>query len=148
MSLRFKDIELKLGRDSGKKVRVTEMPLMKGDRWARRVLIMIAGGQIKASDINIEALSNINTFGVMVEIARLGWSLLQQLSAHEDRALELIDELLECASLITSSGETRPILTDDLQEIASLFVIRKEAFMLHIDPLKQGLIQTSESSQD
>lgn len=148
MSLRFKDIELKFGRDKGKKIRVTEMPLMQADRWANRVILMLVGGQVKAEDINIEALKNMNTVGGMVEVARLGWSLLQQLSAHEDRALDLIDELLGCASILTSSGETRPILESDLTEPTSLFVIRKEAFMLHIDPLKQGLIQTSESSQD
>lgn len=148
MGLKTKDITLSIGDDAGKKLRITELPLTQADRWSNRVLIMVAGGNVDVSSINIENIKNLSVdpIGGMLEILRLGWSTLQRLSSHEDRVLDLLDELLQCASVVTSKGDTRPLqIEDDLREFASLNVIRFEAFKLHSANLKAGLIQLLES---
>ena len=148
MGLKTKDITLSIGRDAGKKLRITELPVQQADRWATRVLLIIAGGDIDVSSINMATLGNlkVDPIGGMLELIRLGWSTLQRLSTHEDRALELLNELIECASVVTSKGDTRPLqIEDDIQEFASLSVIRFEAFTLYSSTLKEGLIQLLES---
>lgn len=150
MGLKTKDITLSIGDDAGKKIRITELPARQADRWANRILLMIAGGDVSVENINLATISNlkVNPIGGMLEIARLGWSTLQRLSTHEDRALDLLDELLECAVMVSSKGEIRPMTEEDIREFSSYSVIRYHAFTLHIENLKAGLIPYLKSKED
>lgn len=52
---------------------------------------------------------------------------------------ELLDELLTCAQIIPGGGIARPIVLDsDIEDVKTLYILRKEALMIHIDFLAQG----------
>lgn len=51
-----------------------------------------------------------------------------------------MNELLTCIQIIPSGGVAREILLDDgdIEEITTLFILRKEALLLHLDFLTAG----------
>jgi len=61
---------------------------------------------------------------------------------QEQIATDLLNELLDCARIVPSGGTPRDILLDsDIESIKTLWQIRKEALMIHIDFLTDGSSQ-------
>lgn len=134
MALKEKRITIEKGRDAGTTFLIREMPIAKADKWAMRALMAMAGAGI--------AIPNV-TDGMM-GIARVALGALQ--SIPEDKAISLMDELLECVQIIPEGGHPRQLdlSINDVQDFTSLWLLRKEALMLHIDFLQSALTPISE----
>ena len=133
------------GRDKGKSFLITEMPLLKADRWACRFgLGMIRGGLnadgLGGADVN---RVNLKTIDGMLELAKIGVGALGNID--EELALELIDELTRsCVKIIPANGTPRAVVwgddenNGDIEEISTIMFLRKEALGIHINFLAQG----------
>lgn len=134
MALKTKKITIEKGRDAGTTFLLTEMPIVKADKWASRALLALASG--------IEGMPSASEG--MLGLARVALSAFKQIP--EEKALPLLDELLDCVEIVTESGATRPLdLTiGDVSDLKTLWRLRQEAFALHIDFLGEGLTQILE----
>lgn len=136
-ALKEKEITIESGRDKGKTFLITEMPLSQADEWATSLLLGMMRGGVKTNDIDINEMG-IDTAGGIFEIAKLALGALG--NVEEYKAKELIKELTEsCVKIIPASGIAREVLWDsDIKEIATLWLLRKEAFGIHVDFLELG----------
>ena len=137
MARKTKDLVIADGRDKGKTFVITEMSVIDADNWANRALLAMLRGGVDVGNLNF---SNINTSGGMLELARVviaGLGIMQ-----EQIATDLLNELLDCARIVPSGGTPRDIhLDSDIESIKTLWQIRKEALMIHIDFLTDGSSQ-------
>lgn len=129
MARKTKDITIESGRDAGKTFRITEMPILQADKWAQRALFAIARAGVDTSSINMS--------GGMLEMARLALDVVGKIDPEVGG--DLLDELLSCVQIIPTGGVPRSLVMDsDIEDIKTLFVLRKEVLALHIDFLKSG----------
>ncbi|WP_370470119.1 hypothetical protein [Snodgrassella alvi] len=129
MARKTKDITIESGRDAGKTFRITEMPILQADKWAQRALFAIARAGVDTSSINMN--------GGMLEMARLALDVVGKIDPEVGG--DLLDELLRCVQIIPTGGVPRSLVMDsDIEDIKTLFVLRKEVLALHIDFLKSG----------
>ncbi|TCJ96143.1 hypothetical protein EV694_1695 [Volucribacter psittacicida] len=131
MSLKEKKVTIQKGRDAGVNFLITEMPVAKADKWAMKVLIALSNAGIKVPNAQVG----------MLGISAVLLSALQNID--EEKAIPLLDELLDCVKIIPEGGVPRQLdLTlNDVQDFTTLWYLRKEALMLHIDFLKDANIQ-------
>ncbi len=108
-------------RDKGRSYLLTEMSAVKGEKWAFRAL---SAAQRGGADIPLEALS----MG-MAGLAVVGIQALMR--AQPDEASALLDEMFECVQFVTSSGATRALIEDDIDEISTRLLLRSEVIELH-----------------
>lgn len=129
MARKTKDITIESGRDAGKSFRITEMPILQADKWAQRAIFAIARAGVDTSSINMN--------GGMLEMARLALDVVGKIDPEVGG--DLLDELLSCVQIIPTGGIPRSLVMDsDIEDIKTLFVLRKEVLALHIDFLKNG----------
>lgn len=129
MARKTKDITIESDRDAGKTFRITEMPILQADKWAQRALFAIARAGVDTSSINMN--------GGMLEMARLALDVVGKIDPEVGG--DLLDELLSCVQIIPTGGVPRSLVMDsDIEDIKTLFVLRKEVLALHIDFLKSG----------
>lgn len=133
MALKTKKITIEKGRDAGTTFLITEMPIAKADKWASRALLALASG--------MDGIPSASEG--MLGMARVALAAFKQIP--EDKALPLLDELLDCVEIMMDSGTTRPInlAIGDVSDITTLWKLRKEAFALHIDFLDLELTPIS-----
>lgn len=116
-------ITLEDGRDKGKKIKITEMSAWDGTEWA--------------DDLLLSALSNgldIKDIAGMASVAEFGLSLFSKLNKQD--AKEAFAELLKCCKHLPDpkNEEVQVAIDEDtLEEIASFYKLRIEAFKLHVD---------------
>lgn len=134
MALKTKKITIEKGRDAGTTFLITEMPIVKADKWASKALLALASG--------VDGMPNAAEG--MLGIARVALSAFKQIP--EEKALPLLDELLDCVEIVMDSGATRPLdlSIGDVNDLTTLWKLRQEAFSLHIDFLGEGLTQILE----
>lgn len=124
-----KTFSVDAGRDAGKVFQIKEMPVMQADKWAQRALFAIAKSGVDASSIDLN--------GGMLEMAKFAFQSIGGIDP--DTGGELLDELLTCVEIIPSGGTPRSLVIDaDIEDVKTLYLLRKEALMLHIDFLAQG----------
>ncbi|WP_369608220.1 hypothetical protein [Snodgrassella alvi] len=129
MARKTKDITIESGRDAGKSFRITEMPILQADKWAQRAIFAIARAGVDTGSINMN--------GGMLEMARLALDVVGKIDPEVGG--DLLDELLSCVQIIPTGGVPRSLVMDsDIEDIKTLFVLRKEVLALHIDFLKSG----------
>jgi hypothetical protein len=121
------------GRDKDKVFHLVEMPATQGERWALRTLraALLAGMPITPDMIS----------GGMQSIAAVGVSVL--VSADLGELFALGDELMACVSIKPdprNPGVTRPLIESDIEEIKTRFQLKMEAFKLHTDFFKAGVL--------
>jgi hypothetical protein len=115
MARKIKDVTIDVGRDAGKTFRITEMPVTKADKWANTALL------------------------AMLELARVVIAGLGNVT--ETVGQDLLDQLInECVQALPSGGSVRPFLSvdDEIEDVKTLWILRKESFLLHIDFLAEG----------
>ena len=124
-------------RDFGKKFQITEMPLLQADEWATSLGLGMLQGGVKADAVDLNAIG-LDSVGGIFEIAKLGLGALG--NVDEAKAKELIRELTEsCVKIIPDSGIARDVVWEaDIKEVATLWLLRKEALGIHIDFFKLG----------
>lgn len=132
--LKTKTIKIETGRDAGKTFVITEMPIAKIDNWSMRAMLGLLSAGV---DIN-----GLNPNDGVLAMARLAFETLGRMP--EDKAVELMNELLDCVQIKPEGGSPRPLALElnDVADFKTLWALRKEAFMLHIDFLQQGVGQT------
>ncbi|MGV7078493.1 hypothetical protein ACWA5Z_06765 [Testudinibacter sp. P80/BLE/0925] len=134
MTLKTKKITIEKGRDKGVTFLLTEMPVVKADKWAMKALLAMASSGITVP----------NPREGMLGISRVAFSALKGMP--EDKTVALLDELLECVQIVPEGGSARSLdlSLNDVKDFSTLWLLRKEVFMLHIDFLRDVLTQISE----
>ena len=128
-------------RDAGKRFLVTEMPPLRAEKWANRALLALVQGGAEIPDEIAKA--------GMAGIARMG---LQALSGLRWETVEpLLDELLTCVQFMPNLQDDRVVrpLRDeagDLEEVSTIYLLRAEAFKLHVGFLRAGVFRSSRSA--
>ena len=125
MTRKIKDLEVtETGRDQGKHFVLTEMSAMKAEKWAAKALLALLKSGV---DIPDDAAKS-----GLVGVASLGMNAFSGLSWE---AIEpLMDEMLTCVQYVDPNTHMpRKILAnaDDIEEITTMFTIRKELLELH-----------------
>jgi hypothetical protein len=124
------------GRDKGKIFLITEMPVMRAERWAYRALLALshAGAELPEGAQH----------GGMAAFAQAGLKALNSLDFEEARPL--LDEMMSCVQVMPDPKNpmiVRPIMLnemegDDIEEIGTIFQIRERIFRLHTDFFFKG----------
>jgi hypothetical protein len=111
------------GRDKGKVFVLTELPASEGEDWAMRAIfaLMNAGVDIP------EGLAQAGLSG----LAALGFDALKRLPY--EAAKPLFDGMLKCIHVQPSPGVVRPLIEDDIEEVATRLYLRKRILALHMD---------------
>lgn len=158
MARKTKTVVIESGRDNGKSFLVTEMPVTKADKWANTALLAMMRGGVDVGGVNFDLISNtimtsdapkIDVSGGMLELARISIAGLGNVT--EAVGQSLLDQLIEdCVQVVPTGGAARPMLSidDEIEDLKTLWTLRKEAFILHIDFLADGSSQTQGNKQD
>lgn len=112
------------GRDSGKKFLLTEMSALRADKWATRLLMAMV-------EAGVELPTDIYETG-MAGVAAVGFKAV--LTMKFDTAEMLLDELMTCVEIVPDPNKTevrRGLIGDDIEEVATLMILRSEVFELH-----------------
>jgi len=152
MARKTKTVVIESGRDNGKSFLVTEMPVTKADKWANTALLAMMRGGVDVGGVNFDLIGNtlmpsdapkIDVSGGMLELARISIAGLGNVT--ETVGQSLLDQLIEdCVQVVPTGGAARPMLSidDEIEDLKTLWTLRKEAFILHIDLLADGSSQT------
>lgn len=109
------------GRDKNKVFVLTEMPASKSERWAARALFALMNAGVTVPDnIASAGLSGIAMLGIKA-FAHLPFELAEP----------LLDEMFECVQIQPSPKVTRALIDDDIEELKTRVLLRKEIFNLH-----------------
>lgn len=148
MARKTKVVPIESGRDQGKSFLITEKPVTQGDKWANRALLAMMRGGVDVGGVDFYGIrdamtgQSIDPTGGMLELARISIAGLGNVT--EQVGQELLDELLDCVQVIPSGGSARSMLSidDEIEDLKTLWTLRKAAFLLHIDFLAEGSSQT------
>ena len=152
MARKTKTVVIESGRDNGKSFLVAEMPVTKADKWANTALLAMMRGGVDVGGVNFDLIGNtlmpsdapkIDVSGGMLELARISIAGLGNVT--ETVGQSLLDQLIEdCVQVVPTGGAARPMLSidDEIEDLKTLWTLRKEAFILHIDFLADGSSQT------
>lgn len=112
------------GRDKGKTFFITEMPTTKAEKWAMRAFLAMARSGIDIPDeITKAGLAGLATFALR---AVAGLNFVE--------AEPLMDEMMHCVQLQPDPLHPevlRALIPDDIDEVKTLFTLRKEVMELH-----------------
>ena len=157
MARKTKTLVIESGRDQGKSFLITEMPVTRADKWANTALLAMLRGGVDDGNLNFGLIADtigvgdapkIDPMGGMLELARITIAGLGNVT--ETVGQELLDQLInDCAQVISSGGVVRQMLSidDEIEDLKTLWMLRKESFLLHIDFLADGSSQTQGNEQ-
>ena len=154
MARKTKTLVIDSGRDEGKSFLITEMPVTRADKWANTALLAMLRGGVDVGNVNFGLIADtlqkkegdapkIDQMGGMLELARITIAGLGNVT--ETVGQELLDQLInDCAQVISSGGVVRQMLSidDEIEDLKTLWMLRKESLLLHIDFLADGSSQT------
>ena len=157
MARKTKTLVIESGRDQGKSFLITEMPVTRADKWANTALLAMLRGGVDVGNVNFGLIADtigvgdapkIDPMGGMLELARITIAGLGNVT--ETVGQELLDQLInDCAQVISSGGVVRQMLSidDEIEDLKTLWMLRKESLLLHIDFLADGSSQTQGNEQ-
>lgn len=116
---RTETVEIKDGRDAGKKYLITEMDAESAEWWAFRALQAIAGAE-----------AELNFQSPLADMAAQGIKALAKV--HPDQAKPLLDEMMGCVSMIIPAGGTRALMAGDIEDVTTRITLRKAVMGLHL----------------
>lgn len=132
MARKTKTVTMDSSRDAGKTFLITEMPLLQADRWAQQALFALARSGIETQQFDEDE----GMLG-MAKVALNAISYIDPLVGNE-----LMNELLTCVQIVPSGGVARDLIFDndsgDIEDVKTLFMLRKEALLIHLDFLTAG----------
>lgn len=111
------------GRDKGKTFILTELATYESEEWAGRALFALMNAGVEIPD-------NIAQAG-LAGVAAMGLKAMSKLSY--DAAQPLLDKMMECVKIQPSPAVVRGLIADDIEEVATMFTLRKQALSLHLD---------------
>lgn len=124
------------GDDKGKVFKLTRMPAMQAAKWAARAFLALARG-------GVEIPEDIASSGLM-GIAMLGMKMFG--SMRWEDAEPLLDELFACVQAVPDPSRPElvtKIFESSIEEPATIALLHKEAFCLHVDFSKLAAPLTS-----
>jgi len=126
------------GRDKGKAFHLREMPASQGERFALKVFHALAKS-------GFDVPEDLAQSG-MAGIARLGMGVVSALQFGD--LVALMEEMLGCVQFIPDPSRPnvmRPLIEDDIEEVATRLRLRKEILALHIDFFASAALLSSQS---
>ena len=114
------------GRDKGKVFQITELPASESEEWAVTLFLALAKS-------GIEVPEDVFDSG-MAGIAVLGLRALNGLSIYD--AKPLLAKMFTCVKIIPDPSKplvVRALIEDDIEEVKTRMLLRKEIFMLHVN---------------
>lgn len=134
MARRTKLVEITAdNRDKGKKFLITEMDSEQAEWWAFRVLQSAIKG-----NPDIGKLTSAESGMPLMEMARVGFAALGGL-APED-AKPLLDQMMSCVKVSLPGGSARDMIsTEEIEEVSTRLLLRKEVFQIHTDFFSDGV---------
>lgn len=115
-----KVFEATKGRDKGKKFKITEMPAEKTEWFIFRLTKeLIAGGV----EFDLKAVSEMELMS-RIALSAIG-------GFESSKALEFFNEMMGYFEVILPDGNTRVLLSGDIEEGATLSFLRFNFLMLH-----------------
>lgn len=127
-------------RDQGKRFRITEMSACAQERWATRAVLALLNSGMELPD-GVEAEDLQGSSG-LAKVLGMGVKAFSKIKY--DYAEPLYAELLKCVDYLGTQGETvsRPLdeqtADEVIEEVTTLFMLRKEVLSLHLDFLSAG----------
>lgn len=120
------------GRDKGKAFHITEMPASRAEKWGMRALLAMSRAGVQLPDDAVRS--------GMLGVAAAGAQSLALLQFHE--AETLMDEMFECISYQPdpTKNVVRPLVEDDIDEVATRIKLRMEVLQLHLGFSLSGLL--------
>ena len=111
-------------RDKGKIFIITEMPAAQAETWAMRAFLALARSGVEIpQDIASAGLAGIASMGLKA-LGALDWEV----------AGPLIAEMMDCVKILSPDGKVeRKPLPDEIEEITTRLLLRKEVLALHLD---------------
>lgn len=111
------------GRDQGKVFILTELSAYDAEDWAGRALFALMNAGVEIPDNIAEAgLAGVAAMGIKA-IAKLPF----------DSAKPLLDKMMDCVRVQPSPEVTRELISNDIEEVATLLTLRKKVLGLHLD---------------
>lgn len=114
------------GRDKGKLFVITEMSAAQGEEWAVRAMLALMQSNVVVPDGFLElGMAGLAEMGLKC-LSGIKWEL----------AKPLMQELMDCIQIIPDQKRThvvRPLIEDDIEEIATRVKLRWEVLKLHVD---------------
>lgn len=111
------------GRDKGKVFVITELPASASEEWAGRAMFALMNAGVDVPD-------NIAQAG-LAGLAAIGLKALQNMSFEQ--AKPLFDKMMECVQVQPSRDVVRDLIEDDIEEVATRLMLRREIVALHLD---------------
>jgi hypothetical protein len=114
------------GRDMGKTFLITEMSAAQSEEWAARALFTAMNSGVDVPDELLGA--------GLAGIAALGIKSLAKVDF--DKVKPLFDQMMECVQIVPDRSNpqfTRPLIDDDVEEVATRLALRKATLDLHLD---------------
>lgn len=112
------------GRDKGKHFFLKEMPCSQAEKWAIRAFM----GMAKAG---LQVPEDIKAMGI-VGVAIMGMTAFARIPY--DEAEPLLDEMMQCVGVVPDPSRpnvVRALIEDDIEEVATRLMLRKELIELH-----------------
>ena len=117
------------GRDKGKTFVLTEMPASRAEAWAMRAILALLANNVELPD-GFERLG-------MAGMAEVGIKALSGLKW--DVAEPLLSEMWDCVQIMPDPSKphvVRPLIEEDIEEVATRLKLRGEVWKLHTGFLK------------
>jgi hypothetical protein len=110
-------------RDGGKRYQLTEMPARQAEEWVIKAFLAISSSGVEVSE---EAKAN-GAAGVITE------GMAGFLRMKPQDAMPLLDDMMQCVQIwdTTHKGYRDIMSDDDIEEIATRFMLRAEVVELH-----------------
>lgn len=137
MARKTATITIDTGRDAGKAFLLKEMPASQAERWATRAFLAIAkSGKNAIKDALQFDFENADwqSKASIAEVAAIGFNIFGAMDY--DLAEPLLNEMFNCVSIIpdpTRPNVVRALIEDDIEDISTRLLLRKEIFKLHVD---------------
>lgn len=123
------------GRDKGKVFILTELSAYDAEEWAGRALFSLMNAGVEIPDNIAEAgLAGVAAMG-MKAIAKLPF----------ESAKPLLEKMMDCVQIQPSPNVARELMSGDIEEVATLFTLRKKVLGLHLDFFTAAVPSTSGS---
>lgn len=114
------------GRDKDKHFVITEKSAFDIERWAMRVLLAAASSGVDIPNgADMDGAAGLASVGLGA-LAKIKWV----------DAEPLMEEMLSCVKIMPTPSKphiVRDVMGDDIEEVKTLFELRKEIFNLHVD---------------
>ena len=118
-------------RDKDKTFYLREMSAVQAEKWAARALLAVSGPGTSIPQAGLASLADAG-FNLLEMLGNIRWEVAEP----------LLDEMMTCEQRKESATCIRSLVPEDIDEISTIFTLRKEVLKLHLDPSLVEKFQT------